>query len=311
MRSMMANLLEMAIFASGQPDYLEAITLKNTRRRHPSSLASILSISSVLVMLALFLFVFRLGQQIENRLREDISLLVLFHLDTEETEVMKLKSELESRESVKEVHFTSGEEGLKEMTQDLQQDIENTLGFNPIPSSLEVHLNSEYANQVNLARLKLELGRNERVREVSYQTGILEQIEANARKILTGIGVLAVIFALISITLINSTVRLDLYSQRFLIRSMQLVGATRWFIVKPFIGRAILNGVLATLIAIPVLAGLGYLLWIVIPDIAGTLALLELAAIGGIILVCGVLLTVICSYFATRKYLKLKLEELY
>ncbi len=285
--------------------------MKNTRRRHSSSLASILSIAAVLVMVGLFLTVMLFGQKLENRLREHVSLVVLFHLDTPEPQIMAVKSALESKEEVKEVIYYSSEEGLKEMTRDLNQDILNTLEYNPIPATLEIHLNADYANQTNLARMKVDLGKEKIVREVNYQSGILEQIEANAGKVLIGIGALALLFVLIAITLINGTIRLELYAQRFIIRSMQLVGAKPWFILKPFLAKGMRMALWSILVTLPVLAGLAYVIWVFIPDAVALINMQEIGILAAIILLFGILLTLICSYFATRKYLRLKLEELY
>lgn len=262
-------------------------------------------------MLGLFLSVLLFGQKMESRLREHVSLVVLFHLNADEGKVQDVKREVEVKDEVKEVLYFSAEDGLKDMTQDLNQDILGTLEFNPIPATLEIHLKAEFANQTNLAKLKQELGKNELIREITYQSGILEQIEANASKVLAGIGILGIIFTLIAITLINSTIRLDLYSQRFLIRSMQLVGATPWFIVRPFIGKGIRMALWGILVAIPVLAGISYIAVMFIPDLPSMLSLEELGILLGIILLFDILLTMICSYLATRKYLRLKLEELY
>lgn len=285
--------------------------MNNTRRRHPSSLASILSIASVLVMLGLFLSVLLFGQKLENRLREHVSLVVLFHLDTEEPAILSLKTELEARPDIKEIIYYSSAAGLEEMTRDLNQDILNTLEYNPIPATLEIHFKSDFANQVNLAKMKVELSQNKLIREVSYQSGILEQIEANAAKVLAGIGALAILFSIIAVTLINGTIRLELYSQRFIIRSMQLVGAKPWFILRPFMATAMRMAIWALLITFLVLSGIAYVVSAFIPDIISMINLEEIGLVAGIIIVSGILLTVICSYFATRKYLRLKLEELF
>src|SRR5690606_29069139 len=135
----------------------------------------------------LFLIVLLLGSKLENKLRENVSLLAMFHLDTDEKQILDVITDLEKREDIKEVVYYSSEDGLKEMTDDLNQDILNTLDFNPIPAAIEVYLKADYANQTNLARLKLELMQNKIFREVSFQSGILEQIEKNAQKVLVGI----------------------------------------------------------------------------------------------------------------------------
>lgn len=285
--------------------------MKSTRRRNPSSLPSIVSIGMVLVMVGLFLILALSARKMSDYLRENVALTVYLQLDADQEEVQRLKAQLEAREGVKSVTYTSQEEAAGQLARELGQDFVNTLGYNPIPATLDIRLKSSGTSQVLLATLKQELMQNQLVRESVYQADILDQIQSNTRKLLTGILVLGALFLLIAVTLINSTIRLDLYSRRFIIRSMQLVGARPWFIIRPFVGKAIASGLWGMLIATLILGAVFYAAYTQIAGAVEVVSWLEIGVMAGAMLLGAVLLTLVCSYLATRKYLKLKLEELY
>ncbi|TNE79444.1 MAG: FtsX-like permease family protein [Bacteroidetes bacterium] len=303
----MANLEKRAIFASNR----KVLALKNTRRKNPSFIPSILSISMVLLMLGLFLLLAFSANKMKDYLKENVTLTAYLHLDAHEQQVKELVQELELNKSIKSVKWTTSEEAANEMKVDLGQDFIQTLGYNPLGGDLEVKFHSDQANQQNLAATKKWLSDQALVKDATYQSSQLDQIEANSQKLLGGIAILGVLFTIIAITLINSTIRLDLYSKRFIIRSMQLVGARRWFIIRPFIGKSIMHGIYGFVISGLILSGVLYLLSTYIPDPQSLVSYVELGIIAGIILGAGILLTFVCSWFATRKYLRLKLEELY
>lgn len=265
----------------------------------------------VLVMLGLFLLLALSANKVRIFLKENITLTALMQLDAPESDVLALKAELENDSEIKEVIYTSKEAAAVELQAELGQDFINTLGYNPVTASLDLRFNSENANQQNLSDMKKYLAGKTIVREAFYQTDMLDIIEANAQKLLGGIAALGILFTIVAITLINSTIRLDLYSKRFIIRSMQLVGAKRWFIIRPFIGKAILNGIYGFVFAVLILGALLYILSTRIPDPQSLVSIIELGMVGGVILLVGLILTFVCSWLATRKYLRLKLEELY
>ncbi len=244
-------------------------------------------------------------------MKETVKLTVDFQLNAEEADMLQLKSQLEERESIKEVIYSTQEENARLTQEDVGEDFIATLGFNPIPASLDIHFVSSAATQTSMAALKRELSSNTLVRQAYYQSNILTKIEENAQKILIVIIGLSVVFSIIAITLINGTIRLDLYSKRFLIRSMQLVGATRWFIMRPFIWKSLLNAIWSIVLSFLVLAAVVYYLYREVPDLGEIIRAQDLILAGAIVFASGLLLTGICSLFATRRYLRMKLEELY
>lgn len=265
----------------------------------------------VLLMLGLFLLLALSANKVKDYLKENVTLTALLQLDADESLVSGLVKELEQNASIKSIQFTTREAAAQKLQEELGQDFIQTLGYNPVSGSLDIRFHSEKANQQTLAETKKWLTEQALVREAFYQTDMLDRIEANAQKLLSGIAIIGLLFTLIAITLINSTIRLDLYSKRFIIRSMQLVGARRWFIIRPFIGKSIMHGVYGFILAALILSGLLYVLSTYIPDPQSLVTWMELSMIAGIILGAGILLTFVCSWLATRKYLRLKLEELY
>lgn len=286
-------------------------TVKRTRKRNPSSLPATISIAMVLVMVGLFMLITLSAKKVSDYLLENIELSVYIYAETPGDSIQLLKTRIDTRPEVKSSTYIDKETASRQFTEEIGQDFVNVLGSNPLLPSINLLLKSEFASQSSMLAIKQELLKNQMVKEVVYQPGLLEEVEKNTQVIGVVILGLSAVFLLIAITLINSTVRLELYSSRFLIRSMQLVGATRWFIIRPFLGKAIKNGFYGVLIAALLLAGFIYTLLQNIPELQQITSVQEFAVIGGVILILGVLLTMVCSYFATSKYLKLKLEELY
>lgn len=244
-------------------------------------------------------------------MKENLMLTVFMHLTADEDKVKDLADALKTKAFVKEVILTSKEDAAKAMEAELGQDFISTLGYNPLGATLDVRFDASANTQIEMAKMKSELAENPLVREVIYKASEIEQIQANTERLLVILGTLTGLFLIISITLINSTIRLDLYSSRFLIRSMQLVGATKWFIVKPFILKSIKGGIWGVILALMLLSGLAYFFYLLIPDLVNYYHWLDLIIVLGVLLSGGILLTAICSYFATSKYLRMKLEELY
>jgi cell division transport system permease protein len=281
------------------------------RKSNPNALPSIVSIAMVLLMVGLFLVIALSAKKLSDYLRENVVITAYLQSDGDSLAILDLQKELQAKPEIKQVIYTDKETAAKNFSEELDQDFVNALGYNPIRGSFDIVFRPEHVSQGALATMKQELLKNEVVYEAVYETHLLEQIEENIRLILTIISGLSLLFLLIAVTLINSTIRLDLYSRRFLIRSMQLVGATRWFIIRPFVWKAMINGFFGWLLAVLMMGGLFYLIYKWVPGVGEILSIQEMSLIGAFIFIFGIFLTMICSFFATRKYLKLKLEELY
>lgn len=185
------------------------------------------------------------------------------------------------------------------------------MGYNPLLPTIEVRFNAEYANNDSLTIIKDKILDNANVKEVWYQESLVDVVNKNVRKI--GIIILGFsgLLLLISIALINNTIRLSVYSKRFLIRSMQLVGATRRFISKPFILKGIVQGIFGAILAVILLGGIVYISQREVPELVSLQDIDLYLSLLGIVILLGIIITWLSNYFAVRKYIKIKSENLY
>lgn len=243
--------------------------------------------------------------------KENIVLKMMFREAASEADVAFVYSQLSSLPSTKTANIISREDAREIMAAEIGDDYEQVIGINPFPYSIDFTVNEEWANVDSLAAIETAFEKNELVREVYYRPMVVKKVEANMRMIgwiLLGI---ALAFLVIAVTLINSTVRLTMYSKRFLIKSMQLVGATRPFVRRPFMWDSIATGISAGLAACLVILGCLFFLKEVNPALNLIDNAFILTWLFTSILALGFMITGISSYFAINRYLNLKLEELY
>lgn len=281
------------------------------RKRRVSYIPTIVSITLVLFLLGMFGLLVFYANQLQTYLKENVQVSVLFMEDAHEPDILKLKTSLEREPHVNDVEFISKEEAKAQMKEDLGDNALEILGYNPFPPSLDVYFEAEYAHADSIMAFKQEMEEQQDVKEVYYQETLIKNIDQNVRIAGAVILVLAVIFLLIAIALINSTIRLSLYSKRFLIKTMQLIGATWWFIRKPFILRAVLHGFLGAIFAALLLAGSLYIVKRQFPFITLFQTYEFYAILLGIMMVLGILIAGITSFFSVNKYLRMRLEDLY
>ncbi len=283
---------------------------RKVKRKRGSYFSPLLSITLVLFLIGLFAILILYADQLKSYLKENVQVNVIFDDDSKEADIFHLQKMMEVEPSVIKTNYVDKEEAKKIMTEELGEDVDAVLGFNPFPSSLEIYFTADYANVDSIENFKKELDEFAFIKEISYQKVILENIDSNVRII--GMILLAFmsIFLLIAIILINNTIRLTLYSKRFLIKSMQLVGATQAFIRKPFIVRAVSFGLIGGVLANGLVVLLFYLSNSKIPyKIVSDTETNLLVALA--IIIFGGLITGVSSYYSVRKYLRLKLDELY
>ncbi|MGC3976857.1 MAG: FtsX-like permease family protein [Paludibacteraceae bacterium] len=185
------------------------------------------------------------------------------------------------------------------------------LGFNPLLASIEVKLYSQYANNDSIKKIEEKLKRFPAIQQVFYQKDVITMVNDNIQKVTIILLGLAAILLLISFVLINNTVRLSIYSNRFLINTMKLVGADRWFIRRPYIGRSVLNGIFAGVIALALLTGLVYYLQYNYGLQWGMISWQTAVITVGVVLVSGILLTAVSSFFAVNRYLRMRTDDMY
>ena len=288
-----------------------AATKSGNRRLRSSYLSSIISISLVLFMLGLLGMLVLDAKKISDYVKEHVQLNVFLNDEVTEQEISAFQSLLEKNEAIKSVRFMSKQEALDSLRKDLGSDATSMLDVNPLPASFELRLNARYTGAVSLKNLSDELQRNKMVREVTYQHSEVDKMNENFKMIAIGILLFCALLFFIAVALINSTIRLSMYSRRFLIKSMQLVGATKGFIRRPFISRAIGHGFYAGIIACLLLSGLLYLLRSKMPEFVQLQDLKENGILFAGILVLGILLSVASTYFAVNRYLRVRVDELY
>ena len=236
---------------------------------------------------------------------------MMFREAASDADVAFVYNQLSALPSVKKATIISQEEAREIMASEIGEDYEQVIGINPFPYSIDFTVNEAWANVDSLVKIETLFEKNQMVREVYYRPMVVQKVEANMRLIGWVLLAIASAFLIISITLINSTVRLTMYSKRFLIKSMQLVGATRPFVRRPFIWDSIASGISAGLVACLVILGFLFLLKEVNPALNLVDDVFMLTGLFASILALGFIITGISSYFAINRYLNLKLEELY
>jgi cell division transport system permease protein len=283
----------------------------NKRRLKGSYFTTIVSISLVLFMLGLLGLIILHSKKLSDYVKENIGFSIIIKENVKEAGIIQLQKILDATPYVKSTHYITKEEAGKEFTKELGEDFTSFLGYNPLLPTIEVRFRAEYANNDSLTIIKDKILANSNVKEVWYQESLVDLVNKNVRKIgfiLLGFSGLLLIIA---IALINNTIRLSVYSKRFIIRSMQLVGATRRFISNPFIIKGILQGIIGALIAIGLLIGIIYISQREMPELVNLQELDLFLSLFGIVILLGVLITWLSNYFAVRKYIKIKSDNLY
>ena len=274
-------------------------------------ISTIFSITLVLVMLGVLGLILVHAKNLSNYVKENIVLNIIVDEGAKEADVLQFQKELNANPAVKQTQYVNKELAARNLTQDLGEDFVNFLGYNPLLSTVDVYMKADYANNKSIDALKASISKNPVVKEVIYQSSLIDMVNKNINTI--GIIVLgfAAILLVISIALINNTIRLAIYSQRFLIKSMQLVGATKGFIRKPFVLVAMLHGLIASIIAVIILLGLLYYAQQEIPEIIILRNYTEFGIVLLFLVGVGIFITAISTTFAVGKYLRLKIYDLY
>ncbi len=274
-------------------------------------ISTVFGIAMVLLMIGLLGLILVNANNLSRYVKENIVLNVFVDESAHETDVIQLQKQLEANPTVKQTQYVSKELAARNLQKDLGEDFVNFLGYNPLPQSLDVYLKADYTNNASIEKFKNELLKNPIIKEVKYQEPLVERLNHNLTSISLIILGFTSIFIILSVALINNTIRLAIYSQRFLIKSMQLVGATKGFIRKPFILYGIWHGILGALIAIIILMGTLYLAEKQIPDLVVLQNYAQFGLVFIIVLGLGILISALSTYMAVNKYLYRKIYTLY
>lgn len=281
------------------------------RRLISSYFSVVLSVFLVLFLLGLLgLFVIN-SKRLSDNFKEDIVMTVFFKNEANDTIFKQFESEMKAGKYAKDFKFVSKEEAAKEHEKTLGENFTEFLGANPLYNSYDIHLKADYVTNPGFSRAENEIRKNPMVADVVYDKQLITLVNDNVKTISMWVLIVSGIFTMISILLINSSLRLSIYANRFIIKTMQMVGATKAFIRKPFIKRSIILGVIGSILAIATLLGVLFYVATNYPalDIFKDQGL-TIAVLTGV-LALGILITWIGTYFATQRFLNLRTDDLY
>lgn len=273
---------------------------------------STISISLVLFMIGLIVSLYLTTHYFTIKSKENISLSIILNDTISETDLSRLERYLNATEYTKQIVYISRDSALKEHIAAIGEDPSEFLGYNPLSASLEVFLTSEYAstdsiNSVILPRLQIFNG----ITNITYQKEMIELLNNNVNKLSLILSLIALVMLFISIVLINNTIRLSIYSKRFIINTMQLVGAKNSFIRRPFLNRSLINSIISSFLALLMLGGAIYLVQIQIGTAVNLYHLEIVIPVIIIVFVISVIINYIATVIAINRYLRMNTEQLY
>ena len=274
-------------------------------------ISTVISIAMVLLMVGLLGLILVHAQKLSSYVKENLVLNIIVDDAAKETDILQLQKQLDLNPEIKQTQYVTKEQAAKNLQKDMGEDFVKFLGYNPLLSSIDVYMKADFANNASITKFKADLAKNPLVKEVIYQQSLVDLMNQKLTSISLIILAFAGIFLIVSVALINNTISLAIYSQRFLIKSMQLVGATRSFIRWPFVGFALLHGLLGGLIAIILLIALLYFGYREVPDLVLLRNYTEFGIIFLGIIGLGMFISGLSTLLAVNKFLRLKLYDLY
>lgn len=283
----------------------------SSSKNSKSYFSVIISISLVLFMLGITGLLLLKANSISNSVKENIGITIYLRDDVKDADVKRLQKSLDASHYVKTTEFVSKDDAAEILQADLGEEFVDFLGYNPLSSSIDIKMNAAYAHPDSLKWIETDLLENPKIRDVAYHKDLLSAVNENIRKITIVMVSFSVMLLFVAVALINSTIRLSIYSKRFLIRSMQLVGATPGFITRPFVMRSMVNGFYGALISILLIAVVVYSLQNQLPEIFELSDLKIYAIVMVSVVLMGLFISWVSTTFAVRRYLKLKTDQLY
>ncbi len=281
------------------------------RRLFGAWVSTVISISLVLLLVGVASLLLLNARSVSDYFKENVQVSVLLKQDVTEEQGRAFESSLTSVPGVRTTTFISREQGVAEMAQMLGSDFLDVFATAPVPVSIDVNLQADYVSTDSLEVVKAALSASPLVEEVVYQTSLVEALNANLQKIGLVLGVLILLLLFVSFVLIGNMVRLNVFSRRFTIHTMQLVGATRGFIRAPFIGQSALQGLFAALIAIGLIVGGLFILRKEFVQLFEIFRLETLLTVMGIVVVSGVLICVVSTWIVVGRLVRFDRDQLY
>ena len=281
------------------------------RRIATSQFTTNISITLVLFLMGLFGLIMLHARMLSDYVRENIGFSIMIREGVKEPGVLQLKKALDGKYYVKSSEYIPRERAAEKLKSDLGEDFIGFLGYNPLLPSIDLRIKAPYANGDSLARIEKRLLAYPEVKEVFYQKSLVDAINSNIEKIGLILLGFSAILLFIAIVLINNTIRLAVYSKRFIIRSMQLVGATEGFIRRPLLMRSIIHGCISALFALLMLMLLVYFALEELPELLSLQDPVLLAALVLSLFLLGAFISWISTWFAVKKYLRIRTDLLY
>lgn len=272
---------------------------------------SCISTTLVLLLLGMVVFFVLAAHNLSVYVKENINFSIVISDDMKERDILRLQKSLNGEPFVKSTEYISKKQALEEQTEAMGTDPQEFLGYNPFSASIEVKLKSDYANADSIAKIEKQIRKNTDIQDVLYQKELVDAVNDNIRKISFLLLGLAVILTMISFALINNMIRLSIYSKRFLIHTMKLVGASWSFIRRPFLRRNFWIGVLAAGLADGLLWAAATWLVEQEPELIKVITPEVMLLVSVAVLAFGVLITWLCAFFSVNKYLRMKAGALY
>lgn len=291
--------------------YIEGRAASVGKRRQTSYIYAISSITLVLFVLGVFGILLLNAQRISQMLRETLEITIALKDTATAADIEQLQKQLLQQPYTKEVLYIDKEQAAKQFIKEYGEDFVSILNFNPLFNTLSLHLKATHADEANLKTIETFLEQQSAVQDLYYPENVLSLINRNVQRVSIILMVLGAVFLFITIALIDSTIKLSMYSSRFLIKSMQLVGATRQFISRPFIRKSIVNGLVSGFMACLMLLALIYFIQQNLPEFSLHSNLLMYLYIFFTVILLGILISWWSTKAAVIKYLKLQLDELY
>ncbi len=274
-------------------------------------ISTVISITLVLLMVGFLGLILVHAKRLSDYVKENMVLNIIVNDGAKEKDIFSLQKEINANPAILQTKYIGKEAAARSLTKDLGEDFVEFLGYNPLLPSVDVYLKADYANDKSMKMLTEELLKNPLVKEIVYQRSLIQMVDQNIQEISLIILSFAFILLVVSIALINNTIRLAIHSQRFLIKSMQLVGATKSFIRKPFMKYSVIHGLLAGIIAIILLILTLCVAQQQIPEICTLSNWTEFIIVFALDIGIGILISVLSTYFAVSKYLRLQIYDLY
>lgn len=281
------------------------------RRLISSYFSVVLSVFLVLFLLGILgLFVIN-SKKLSDDFKEEIAMTVFFKNEANDSVINAFQNELKVAKFVKSSVYVTKEQAAKQHTDIIGEDFMTFLGANPLQNSFDIHLKADYIDTENIRKIESRFRANEMVSDIVYDKQLVSLVNDNIKKVSMWILIVSGILAFIAVVLINSSMRLSIYSNRFIIKTMQMVGATKSFIRKPFIMRSIKLGLIGSFLAVLALIGLLVYLDTTFPNLGILNEPIMTGAVLVSVMLVGILITWISTFFATQRYLNLRTDDLY